>query len=86
MAENMGVARNLLEFHPRNLLLMILLQMILTISYMDNTHTDMSTAPPPPMVHFLGGGVQLSLSTTQTCLLHKNVIYLKMRKFSGGLL
>ncbi len=33
--------------------------------------------------HFLGGGVQLSPSTAQRCLLHKNVIFLKMRKFSG---
>ncbi len=38
------------------------------------------------MVHFLGGGVQLSLFTAQTCLLHKNVIFFKMRKFSGVLL
>ncbi len=46
--------------------------------------SDMSTAPPP-LVHFLGG-VQLSLSTAQRCLLHQNVIFLKMRKFSGVLL
>ena len=46
--------------------------------------TDMSTAPPQRSIW--GGGVQLSLSTAQTCLLHQNVIFLKMRKFSGGLL
>ncbi len=46
----------------------------------------MGTAPPPKWSIFVwGGGVQLSLSTTQTCILHKNVIFLKM-KFFGVLL
>ncbi len=47
--------------------------------------SDMSTAPPPPNGPFFRG-VQLSLFITQTCLLHKNVIFLKMRNFSGGFL
>ncbi len=53
-----------------------------TIYVTYSTHlysTDMSNGP-------FFRVVQLSPSTAQTCLLHKNVIFLKMRKFSGVLL
>ncbi len=40
---------------------------------------------PPPNGPFFRGVTQLSLSTAQRCLLHKNVTLLKMTKFSGVL-
>ncbi len=44
----------------------------------------MSTVPPNRPI--FRGGVQLSLSTAQRCLLHKNVIIIKIGMFSGVLL
>ncbi len=48
--------------------------------------SDMSTDPPWSTFFFEGGRVQLSLSTAQRCLLHKNIIFFKLRKLSGVLL